>query len=71
MIGNNRGRRACRCDQLCFILLARTPADEPYLLGMLGNRAPPPAASDRSHSGAYARPCMCPTRRWRDGRVRR
>jgi hypothetical protein len=70
MIGNNRGRQACRYDQLRFILLARTPADEPYLLGKLGNRAPPPAASNPSHppccrGGGRAR------RQWRDGRVRR
>jgi hypothetical protein len=59
MIGNNRGRQACRCDQLRFILLARTPADEPYLLGKLGNRAPPAASDGRAR------------RQWRDGRVRR
>jgi len=57
--GINRERQACSCDQLRFILLARTPADEPYLLGKLGNRAPPPA-SNRSRPGAYGRPCVCP-----------
>lgn len=56
--GINHERSACSCDQLRFILLARTPADEPYLLGKLGNRAPP--ASNRSRPGAYGRPCICP-----------
>jgi hypothetical protein len=57
--GIGRERQACSCDQLRFILLARRPADEPYLLGKLGNRAPPPA-SNRSRPGAYGRPCVCP-----------
>jgi hypothetical protein len=60
--GAYRERQACSCDELRFILLARTPVDEPYLLGKLGNHAPqPPSINDGGHSGAYGRPCMCPT----------
>ncbi len=56
--GINRERPACSCDQVRFILLART-ADKLCLLGKLGNRAPPPAST-----GGRRR------RQWRDGRVR-